>query len=168
MRPSNILSKLILIIFFIVILNITSCDVSNNSLSKNTDNSNQLGSNEDLSLFEDDRVSVSSTTDTLSNESNAEYTILFKSNLNNSEEISFDIIQIKDMDNFLIAEIANESIETAMTNWISGKAAMTNWISGKAARASSVDLDILCHSDKYLSFVNNFEYRASRVDYIKD
>ena len=163
MMPSNILNKVVLSIFFIILIIITGCDVSNNNLSTNKDNINHSGSDGDVATFENSRVSVISKADTLPIEPNTKYTISFENNsyrstLNNSDEISFDIIRFSDMANFSVAEIVNESVENAMTAWVSGK----------VVNASSVDLDILFHSDKYLSFVNVFEYSAKRIDYVKD
>lgn len=109
--------------------------------------------------------------DSMQKESNKEYIIAFRNssdffardgeelkNFEWSDEFSFPVIQLQNMNDSSVAEIANENI----------KKAMTSWIDGKVIKPSSVDLSIYCHSEEYLSFVNTFEYASHRVDYIRD
>lgn len=154
MMPSTILNKIKLILALIMLTATTGCSMSNNNAEtgKNT-----------LSLGE----AVNST----GKDSDKEYIITFRNssdfyvlkgsqpeNVYWSNEFSFPVIQLRNMQDTVVTEITNENIEKAMTSWISGK----------VVKPSSVDLSIYCHSEKYLSFVNSFKYASRRVDYIKD
>ncbi len=85
------------------------------------------------------------------NSSNPEY-IEWKNNF------IFKIIRLDYTDNTQVYNNANYSIALAMISWVKGKVLL----------ATSVDLEIYCHSDRYLSFANIFEYSDRRIDYIRD
>jgi hypothetical protein len=100
-----------------------------------------------------------------------EYSIIFKNSSNFSilknlkienfywiDDLSFNIIQLQDIENSSVAKKLNQNIKTAMTSWIAGK----------VVAATEIDLSIFCHSDNYLSFKNSFKYDKGRVDYIYD
>lgn len=143
-----------IIVLILLIVTTAGCSLKNNGaetdkntlISEETVNSLQKNSNKDYVI-------------TFRNSS--EFHNLKDSNLKKfewSNEFSFPVIQLRNMPDEAVTEIANKNIQKAMTSWISGK----------IVEPSTVDLSIYCHSEKYLSFVNSFKYVSRRTDYIND
>ena len=75
-----------------------------------------------------------------------------------NDELSFKVIQVKYKDNPILEEKINQVIRNESIHWIKGK----------VIPASSMSLEIFCHSIEYLSFGNFFEYNNSKTDFIQD
>ncbi|GLC81716.1 hypothetical protein [Lacrimispora brassicae] len=151
MKRSKALSSC-LIIFACFLFLATACKKQN--LEKDDESGNYV-SNE-LSAKDDFAIEYT-------NELANEYTISFYnssrlSHLPWSNDFSFDTINVQNMFDTSLQDRINENIRQAMTSWIEGK----------VVNATSVDLYIYCHNEKYLSFANSFEYSDRRLDYIKD
>ncbi|MDR2888966.1 MAG: hypothetical protein LBV33_03890 [Lachnospiraceae bacterium] len=76
------------------------------------------------------------------------------------ENFSFSIIEIADMprDKWWLADKINENI----------KQAMTSWVRGKVIYPDEFELSINCHTARYFSFVNAFNYYYPRAEVIND
>lgn len=76
------------------------------------------------------------------------------------DKLSFNVIQIRDMpkDKLSLENVMNENIKRAMTSWIRGKVINP--------ALDSVQLEITCHSNRYLSFKNSFIYEGNHRDFI--
>lgn len=66
--------------------------------------------------------------------------------------ISYRIVELRYMSDSSLEDAINESIEEAMISWISGG----------VLSADSADIEIYCHSSRYLSFVNALLYEGRR------
>lgn len=93
-----------------------------------------------------------------------EYTISFRNtpmrhdNLKWKNNISYRIVELRHMSDSSLEDAINKSIEEAMTSWISGF----------VLNADSANLEIYCHSSRYLSFLSSLLYKSKRLDYIHD
>lgn len=92
------------------------------------------------------------------------YTIAFRDSLLGeklkwSNDILYKVIEPRHYsEDWTLEEKAFESIDRAMTSWISGL----------VLDATDAHLEIYCHSANYLSFVNSLEFSYRRIDYIHD
>ena len=93
-----------------------------------------------------------------------EYIISFRNtpmrhdNLKWKNNISYRIVELRHMSDLSLEDAINKSIEDAMTSWISGL----------VLDADSANLEIYCHSSRYLSFLSSLSYNSKRLDYIHD
>ena len=165
MMLSNALNKIGLILFLVMLTAaITGCSVTDNHPSTDKNSSVSLNNAAKALLPEQDTVSVEEgNTAPPVKQPGKEYTIEFRSSSYFSDSywnniFSFPVIQLYCVEEKEVTKKANKSIEKAMTSWISGK----------VVNPSAVYLSIYCHSERYLSFVNSFEYSANRTDYIDD